>query len=229
MMSFWITVGRHPGFPLCSRHQCSSCGSDVGELGIHGLTFRFSKGCHSRHAAALNVMIKRVWESAKVPCLLEPIGLSRSDGKRPDRVLLVPWRHMKSVGVGCHLSRHPSPTSLLPCLHRGWCCCCTCWMKKAAETFALYTHHSMPVAAETLGVFSADVCIYQGCFQMHISINQDPLAHGHRYLYRPVQAMATGIYTGPTKPGPTSILLRVAVAIQWNAAVVLHGVNLNQK
>ena len=123
---------------------------------------------------------KRVLESAKVPCLLEPIGLFRSDGKRPDAVSLVPGRHMKSVGVGCYLSRHPPS--------RGWCCCCTHWMEKAAEIFGLYTHHSMPVAADTLGVFSADTCIYQGCFQMHLSHQSrfpspwPPVSRPYRYL-----------------------------------------------
>ena len=56
-----IAVGLHLGLPLCNCHQCSGCGSEVGELGTHGLSCRFSKGYHSRHAA-LNDVIKRALE-----------------------------------------------------------------------------------------------------------------------------------------------------------------------
>ena len=52
---------------------------------------RFSKGRHSRHAS-LNDIVKRALDSAKVPCHLEPAGLYRSDGKRPDGASVVPWR-----------------------------------------------------------------------------------------------------------------------------------------
>ena len=58
-----------------------SCGADVNIHGTHGLSCRFSKGRHSRHAS-INDIIKRALESAKVPCHLEPTGLFRSDGKR---------------------------------------------------------------------------------------------------------------------------------------------------
>ena len=63
----------------------------MNELGIHGLSCHFSKGRHSQHAS-LNDIIKRALDSAKVPCHLEPVGLYRSDGKRPDGASVVPWR-----------------------------------------------------------------------------------------------------------------------------------------
>ena len=63
------------------------------ELETHGLSCRFSKGRHSRHAAVSNI-IKRSLEAAKVPCHLEPTGLYRDGGKRPDRVTIVPWKQM---------------------------------------------------------------------------------------------------------------------------------------
>ena len=43
------------------------------------------------------LLIKRALGQAKVPALLEPPGLSRTDGKRPDGVTLVPWTHGKSA------------------------------------------------------------------------------------------------------------------------------------
>ena len=68
----------------CQRH------SQVTSM-VHGLSCRFSKGRHSRHAS-INDIIKRALESAKVPCHLEPTGLFRSDGKRPDGASIVPWK-----------------------------------------------------------------------------------------------------------------------------------------
>ena len=89
-----IAVGLRLGLPLCRAHLCGSCGAEVDELGIHGLSCRFSKGCHSRHAAVHNI-IKRSLEAAKVPCHLEPTGLYRDDGKRPDGATIVPWKQGK--------------------------------------------------------------------------------------------------------------------------------------
>ncbi len=41
--------------------------------------------------------MKRAFASAKIPAVLEPIGLSRSDGKRPDGVTLHPWARGKAL------------------------------------------------------------------------------------------------------------------------------------
>ena len=86
-----VAAGLRLGVPLCRSHLCASCGADVSTLGTHGLSCRFSKGRHSRHAA-VNDIVKRSLESAKIPCHLEPIGLFRSDGKRPDGASIVPWK-----------------------------------------------------------------------------------------------------------------------------------------
>ena len=80
-----MAVGLHLGLPLGCSHTCSSCGSEVDELGTHGLSCRFSKGRLSRHAA-VNDIIRRALDS--VPSHLEPLGLYRSDGKRPDGATL---------------------------------------------------------------------------------------------------------------------------------------------
>ena len=58
--------------------------------GTHGLSCRSSEGRHPRHAA-VNDIIHRTLSSAGIPSRLEPPGLSRSDGKRPDGVTLAPW------------------------------------------------------------------------------------------------------------------------------------------
>ena len=52
-----IAVSLRLGVPMCHPHVCSCCGGEVSNLGTHGLSCRFSKGLHSRHAA-LNDIIK---------------------------------------------------------------------------------------------------------------------------------------------------------------------------
>ena len=89
-----IAVGLRRGLPLCHPHLCSGCGAEVGEDGIHGLSCHYSKGRHSRHAA-LNDIVKRSLDAAKIPSHLEPLGLYRSDGKRPDGASVVPWQRGK--------------------------------------------------------------------------------------------------------------------------------------
>ena len=51
-----------------------------------------SEGRHHRHTAG-NQIIKRALDAAKIPARLEPNGLSRSDGKRPDGATVMPWSH----------------------------------------------------------------------------------------------------------------------------------------
>ena len=63
----------------------------VDELGRHALSCRQSEGRHQRHTA-INDIIKRALTSAHIPSRLEPSGLMRSDGRRPDGVTLAPWK-----------------------------------------------------------------------------------------------------------------------------------------
>ena len=87
--SFKIAVGLRLGCPICVPHLCV-CGNQVDDLGIHGLSCKFSAGRISRHHA-VNDLIKRALISAEIPSVLEPPGTSRDDGKRPDGMTLIPW------------------------------------------------------------------------------------------------------------------------------------------
>ena len=62
----------------------------VDALGLHALSCRRCSGRTSRHHN-LNNIIWRALSRAGVPSVKEPVGLSRSDGKRPDGMTLVPW------------------------------------------------------------------------------------------------------------------------------------------
>ena len=60
-------------------------------LATHGLSCKWSEGRHHRHAA-LNNVVHRALAAAKIPSRLEPSGLYRTDGKRPDGITVVPWK-----------------------------------------------------------------------------------------------------------------------------------------
>ena len=84
-----VAVACRIGSAMCHPHKCRGCGAAVDSYGLHGLSCRKSAGRHSRHHA-LNDLIHRAFTSAGLPSLLEPPGICRSDGKRPDGVTLVP-------------------------------------------------------------------------------------------------------------------------------------------
>ena len=86
-----VAVGLRLGTPVCGPHTCQYCGTQVDSLGRHALSCVRSEGHHQRHSA-MNDVIKCALVSAHVPSQLEPAGLSRSDGKRPDGVTLAPWK-----------------------------------------------------------------------------------------------------------------------------------------
>jgi len=90
-----VAVGLRLGARLCEPHQCP-CGAKVGPEGTHGLACRRSAGRTSRHHT-LNDLVWRALGRANVPAVKEPIGLLRSDGKRPDGLTQIPWQAGKCM------------------------------------------------------------------------------------------------------------------------------------
>ena len=91
-----IAVGLRLGAPLSEPHSCKLCGADISSTAVHGLSCRHSKGRHPRHSA-VNDIIQRALSSINVPSKLEPSGLYRCDGKRPDGASIVPWKSGKAL------------------------------------------------------------------------------------------------------------------------------------
>jgi len=98
-----VAVSLRLGLDLCAPHLCP-CGAQVDAKGIHSLVCKRAPGKTSRHHH-LNDVIARAFTAAGVPTTKEPNGLSRSDGKRPDGMTLIPWQRGKSalwdVTVAC--------------------------------------------------------------------------------------------------------------------------------
>jgi hypothetical protein len=87
--SFQVCIGLRLGCNLCTPHICK-CNAKVDEIGTYGLSCFKSSGRFSRHTE-INSIINRSLTSIHVNSTLEPNGLSRDDGKRPDGMTLVPW------------------------------------------------------------------------------------------------------------------------------------------
>jgi len=91
----------------CQPHTCH-CGILVDATGTHGLSCKQSDGRHPRHNQ-LNDVIWRALNRAPIPSMKKPGGLSRSDGKRPDGVRMIPWSRGR-----CLTWDDTSPDTLAP-------------------------------------------------------------------------------------------------------------------
>ena len=90
-----IATALRLGASVCELHTCV-CGKAVDKRGLHGLSCRRSAGRHSRHSEINNIIFRSLL-SCNIPATLEPRGLFRSDGKRPDGQTLVPWARGKCL------------------------------------------------------------------------------------------------------------------------------------
>ena len=90
-----ISNGLRLGANICVAHTCH-CGKGVERDGLHGLSCTKSAGRFSLHAT-LNSLIKQTLGSLDLPSMLEPRGLYRTDGKRPDGFTMIPWEMGKQL------------------------------------------------------------------------------------------------------------------------------------
>jgi hypothetical protein len=90
-----VAVGLRLGTELCQVHQCT-CGVNVDKRGLHVLSCKRNPGRTQRHHF-INDLIWRAMSRASIPSVKEPHGLTRSDGKRPDGLTLIPWREGRSA------------------------------------------------------------------------------------------------------------------------------------
>uniref|UniRef100_A0A8D8YZR5 Uncharacterized protein n=1 Tax=Cacopsylla melanoneura TaxID=428564 RepID=A0A8D8YZR5_9HEMI len=89
-----VCVGIRLGCKICSRPHTCSCGSTVDSEGRHGMSCKFSAGRISRHSE-INKIVQRALSSANISSRLEPNGLLREDGKRPDGITNIAWERGK--------------------------------------------------------------------------------------------------------------------------------------
>ena len=90
-----IGVALRVRLTVCIPHRCK-CGTTVDTFGTHSLLCRFSAGRIPRHST-LNDVVRRGLSAAGIPSMLEPTGLDRGDGKRPDGITVYPYSHGRSL------------------------------------------------------------------------------------------------------------------------------------
>ena len=93
--TFRVAIALRVGSDVCVPHTCR-CGRLMDAKGIHGLSCKYSAGRHPRHAA-LNDVVRRALKSAGIPSILEPVGIDRGDGKRPDGISVFPFSNGKCL------------------------------------------------------------------------------------------------------------------------------------
>ena len=81
------------GAKICEKNTYR-CGTLVEENGHHVLSCARNAGRFLRHHN-LNTLLKQALSSIKVPSILEPNGLTLTDGKRPDGITLASWEEGK--------------------------------------------------------------------------------------------------------------------------------------
>ena len=93
--SLRIALALRVGADVCELHMCR-CGRRMDVKSLHGLFCKFSAEQHPRHGA-LNDIIKRGLQSERVPSILEPVGVDRGDGNRPDGITVFPFSNRRSL------------------------------------------------------------------------------------------------------------------------------------
>ncbi|KAJ4446533.1 hypothetical protein ANN_13229 [Periplaneta americana] len=133
-----------------------------------------SKGRIPRHTS-LNDIIKRSLTSCGIPSLLEPPGISRADGKRPDGLTLIPWSRRKSL-IWDSTCVDTLAQSHFPNTSRRAASAAELAVKKKVNKYAhlLDNYIFIPFAVETIGPWSHDAKVLVSQIgQILISITGD--------------------------------------------------------
>ena len=92
---FRVSCGLRLGAPVSFAHSCV-CGAQSDTHGNHALVCKSIKSRFTRHQLG-NDVIREAFRSAAIPSTLEPTGLLRNDGRRPDGLTMLPWHRGRSL------------------------------------------------------------------------------------------------------------------------------------
>ena len=119
--------------------------------GLHGLSCAFGPGRASRHAC-LNDLIHKGLIRAGYPTIKEPVGLLRSDGKRPDGLTLIPWQGGRSLVWDATVTNTVATSYAMASSTTAGAAAEMAATRKHSKYVALsVTHDFIPLAFETLG------------------------------------------------------------------------------
>ncbi|XP_048485579.1 uncharacterized protein LOC125490434 [Plutella xylostella] len=153
--SLRVAVALRLGCTVVEPHVCV-CGARVDQSGRHGLHCVRSAGRFSRHHA-INDIVRRALVSADVPAVLEPPGLSRADGKRPDGLTMVPWEKGRSLlwDATCVCTLAPSHVQSTAA-NAGAAAEAAARLKKLKYSQLMQRYLFVPLAVETMGVWGEE-------------------------------------------------------------------------
>jgi len=147
-----VAVALRVGSRICETHSCR-CGGQMDERGHHGLSCRYSAGRHPRHSA-LNDIVKRGLLRAGLPSVLEPPGLDRGDGKRPDGLTVYPFKEGRSLVWDCTCVDTFARTHLNNSAITARSAACAAEALKRTKYSGLAGRYLFePIAVETTGVY----------------------------------------------------------------------------
>ena len=147
-----IAVALRVGAPICHPHACR-CGRQTDVLGHHALSCKHSAGRLPRHAE-INSIIKRELHRAGHPSILEPVGLNRGDGKRPDGMTLAPYKNGRNLIWDATCVDTFAQTNVTACALEVGRAAQDAEVTKCGKYAALaVTYQFEPLAFETTGVF----------------------------------------------------------------------------
>jgi len=136
---------------MCEPHRCR-CGGTVDALGLHPLSCRQSAGRFPRHKA-INDIVKRALDAAGMHAILEPAGLDRGDGKRPDGITTFPFANGKCLAWDATCSDTFSPSALSSSAAFPGSKCCSAEASKQTKYKSLEDRFTfVPIAIETSGI-----------------------------------------------------------------------------
>ena len=145
-----IAICTRLGCPVSKQYICI-CGAAADEYGNHALSCNRSASRHSRHNQ-INTVVLRALRSAGVPSCLEPTGLSRNDGKRPDGMTVVPWECGKCLVWDATVSHRLAATYLPTARQRGPTVANLAEQRKRSKYSSLSEDYIFaPLAFESLG------------------------------------------------------------------------------
>ena len=152
-----ISVALRVGLNVCLAHQCR-CGATVQLDGLHPLSCRFSAGQFPRHSA-INNIIKRSLDTAGLHSILEPVGLDRGDGRRPDGVTSFPFKGGKALAWDATCTDSFSASNLYSTiLNPGSASSAAEDLKRRKYSQLVADFEFVPVAVETSGIIGSAGC-----------------------------------------------------------------------
>src|SRR6218665_2415516 len=149
-----VVVGLRLGTTIiCEPHRPTCrCGTMMTANGSNGLSCGLGTGRIARHAT-INDIISRGLTQAGMPNIKKPPGLSRTDGKRPDGLTLIPWRGGRRLVWDGTIIDTIAP-SYAPKAVAGAAVELAATRKITNYDHLLDSHQFVPIAFETLGLIN---------------------------------------------------------------------------